>query len=112
MLPGVGAERLAGSGCWRFARSATRGQVHENHGQKMALAALICEGFSTPAPRRLQPPRYSLNSVFGALAILMSVSASLRSCLRNAAKPAGSVAAGTTACFSRKATNFGSLNTF
>src|SRR4029079_6313620 len=55
---------------------------------------------------------YSLNSVFLGLALLLSVSASLRSCLRKAAKPAASVAAGTTACLSRKAMNFGSLNSF
>src|SRR3954464_9208153 len=60
----------------------------------------------------MDPPAYSLNSVFLVLAILISVSASLRSCLRNSAKPSGVVGAATTACLSRNATNFESLNNF
>src|ERR1700730_2884465 len=68
-------------------------------------------GWSKPAPPRGWKRAYSLNSVFFVLAILIRVSASFRSCIRNAAKAAESVAAGTTACFSRNSMNFGSLNT-
>ena len=42
----------------------------------------------------------------------ISACADLRSSFRNAANCSGVVAAGTTACFSRKPWNFGSLKTF
>ena len=57
--------------------------------------------------------RYSLNSVFLVLAILISVSASLRSCLRNAAKPSRrGRRRHHRLLVEERAMNFGSLNSF